>query len=121
MANKIILSADSTCDLSPELKERYQVQYFPYHIILGGQQYMDGVDIQPEDLYLAYREKKQLPKTAAISAILSNGSKKATKSSISTWDLRSLLPIKIAGWRPKSWDMFTSSTRAACPPVWACW
>ena len=69
MANKIILSADSTCDLSPELKERYQVQYFPYHIILGGQQYMDGVDIQPEDLYLAYREKKQLPKTAAISSM----------------------------------------------------
>lgn len=67
MANKIILSADSTCDLSPELKERYQVQYFPYHIILGGQQYMDGVDIQPEDLYLAYREKKQLPKTAISS------------------------------------------------------
>lgn len=43
MANKIILSADSTCDLSPELKERYQVQYFPYHILLDGQQYMDGV------------------------------------------------------------------------------
>ena len=47
MANKIILSADSTCDLSPELKERYQVQYFPYHILLDGQQYMDGVDIKP--------------------------------------------------------------------------
>lgn len=66
MANKVILSADSTCDLSPELKERYQVQYFPYHIILDGKQYMDGVDIRPEDLYRAYREKKQLPKTAAI-------------------------------------------------------
>ena len=69
MANKIILSADSTCDLSPELKERYQVQYFPYHILLDGQQYMDGVDIQPEDLYRTYREKKLLPKTAAISTM----------------------------------------------------
>lgn len=67
MTDKIILSADSTCDLSPELKERYQVQYFPYHIILDGKQYTDGVDIQPEDLYQAYWGKKLLPKTAAIS------------------------------------------------------
>ena len=67
MANKIILSADSTCDLSPELKDRYQVQYFPYHIILDGKQYTDGVDVQPDDLYRAYWEKKLLPKTAAIS------------------------------------------------------
>ncbi len=30
---KIILSADSTCDLDTELKERYHVHYFPLHII----------------------------------------------------------------------------------------
>ena len=66
MANKIILSADSTCDLSPELKERYQVQYFPYHIILGGQQYMDGVDIQPEDLYLCLLYTSPLDIASAV-------------------------------------------------------
>lgn len=67
MPPKIILSADSTCDLSPELKERYQVHYFPYHIVLDGKAYTDGVDITPDDLYRAYWDKKLLPKTAAIS------------------------------------------------------
>ena len=33
---KIILSADSTCDLDEDLKERYNVHYFPLHINLNG-------------------------------------------------------------------------------------
>lgn len=66
MERKIILSADSTCDLGDILKEKYSVNYYPFHIILGDQQYKDGVDITPEDLYSVYREKKILPKTAAI-------------------------------------------------------
>ena len=42
---KIILSADSTCDLDKELKERYHVNYFPLHINLNGKDYLDNVDI----------------------------------------------------------------------------
>lgn len=63
---KIILSADSTCDLDAELKERYQVQYFPLHIILDGKEYLDNVDITPQEIYQVYYEKKLLPKTAAV-------------------------------------------------------
>lgn len=66
MEHKIILSADSTCDLGANLKERYHVHFFPFHILLGEDSYVDGVDIQPEDLYRAWREKKQLPKTSTI-------------------------------------------------------
>ena len=44
-AQKIILSADSTCDLDEELKVRYNVNYFPLHIILNEKQYRDNVDI----------------------------------------------------------------------------
>ncbi len=62
----IILSADSTCDLDTELKERYQVQYFPFHIILDGNDYQDNVDITPNEIYQAYYDKKILPKTSAI-------------------------------------------------------
>lgn len=64
---KIILSADSTCDLGDELKDRFHVSYFPYHIILGNQQFRDNVDITPPDLYETWRKHKMLPKTAAIS------------------------------------------------------
>lgn len=49
---KIILSADSTCDLDEELKERYHVNYFPLHINLNGKDYLDNVDITPEQIYI---------------------------------------------------------------------
>lgn len=64
--SKIILSADSTCDLGEELKKKYNVNYYPFHIILGENQYQDNVDITPDDLYRAYWQRRQLPKTAAI-------------------------------------------------------
>jgi len=66
MNSKIILSADSTCDLNEELKQRYDVHYYPFHIILEEKDYLDNVDITPDDIYKKYYEKKILPKTAAI-------------------------------------------------------
>ncbi len=66
MSSHIILSADSTCDLGDELRARYNVQYYPFHVILDGETYADGVDLMPDQIYEVYREKKILPKTAAI-------------------------------------------------------
>ena len=63
---KIILSADSTCDLDEELKERYHVNYFPLHINLNGRDYLDNVDITPEQVYQEYYDHKVLPKTSAV-------------------------------------------------------
>ena len=65
-AQKIILSADSTCDLDEELKARYNANYFPLHIILNEKQYKDNVDITPEEIYQEYYDHKILPKTAAV-------------------------------------------------------
>ena len=62
----VILTADSPCDLGESFQDRYQLHYYPYHIILDGREYTDGVDITPDDLFRAYRDKKLLPKTAAI-------------------------------------------------------
>ena len=62
----VILSADSTCDLSPELKERYDVRYYPFHIMFRDRDYADNVDIVPKTLYEGYYEDKSLPQTAAI-------------------------------------------------------
>lgn len=63
---EIILSADSTCDLTEELRNQYQVHTMPYHIHLEGKDYIDNVDITPEVLYEAYWKRKALPKTAAV-------------------------------------------------------
>ncbi len=66
MAKKVILCADSTCDLSPELIERYDVHIYPLHVLVGEQSYSDGVDITPDDIYATYEKKGILPKTAAV-------------------------------------------------------
>ncbi|NLM21399.1 MAG: DegV family protein [Peptococcaceae bacterium] len=64
--NKIILSADSTCDFDDYLQKHYDVHISPLHIILGDKQYRDGVDITPDDIFKVYREHNILPKTVAI-------------------------------------------------------
>ena len=66
MAKPIILCADSTCDLSPELIAKYNVHILPMHVTLEEKSYNDGVDITPDDIYAIYAEKKILPKTAAL-------------------------------------------------------
>lgn len=62
---KIILSADSTCDLGDILKERYEVNFQPLHINLGNKQYNDGIDITPDNIYDTFKEHRILPKTSA--------------------------------------------------------
>lgn len=62
---KIIISSDSTCDLSAELKERYDVKIIPLGITLGDKVYRDGIDINPDDIYDHYNKTGELPKTTA--------------------------------------------------------
>jgi DegV family protein with EDD domain len=64
---KVAIIADTTCDLSVELKERYRIKTFPLHIHLGDKEYSDGVDISPDDIYRWSDENKATPKTSAIS------------------------------------------------------
>ena len=45
MASDIVITSDSTTDLSPELRERYNVAISPLGITLGDKVYTDGVDI----------------------------------------------------------------------------
>ncbi len=65
MSNRIVLCADSTCDLSPELCERYNVVINHFAVILDEKEYRDGVDIAPDDIFEAYRTRKILPHTSA--------------------------------------------------------
>lgn len=63
--SKIIISSDSTCDLSAELKEKYGIKIIPLGITLGTQVYHDGVDITPDDIYAHHEKTGELPKTTA--------------------------------------------------------
>ena len=57
--------SDSTCDLSPELIERYDIDILPLHIVLGEEEFLDGKNITPDEIY-AWADKNQTtPKTSA--------------------------------------------------------
>lgn len=62
---KVIISSDSTCDLSPELKERYDVKIIPLGVTLGDKVYRDGIDINPDEIYAHHKKTGELPKTTA--------------------------------------------------------
>lgn len=57
--------ADSTCDLSPELIRQYDIGIIPLYVHLGEEEYKDGVNIWPDDLYKWSDEHGATPKTAA--------------------------------------------------------
>lgn len=66
MTKNVIIAGDSTCDLSRELTERYQIPILPLGINLGGKLYADGVDMDPDRIYAHYEKTGELPKTSAI-------------------------------------------------------
>ena len=64
---KIKIFSDSTCDLTPELIEEYEIGIAPLYVSFGEEVYQDGIDINPEGLYQKVDEYNQLPKTSAVS------------------------------------------------------
>ena len=65
MSVKIL--SDSTCDLSKELVEKYGIEILPLHIVLGEKEYLDGVELGPDQIYEWSDENKTTPKTSAAS------------------------------------------------------
>ncbi|MCR5769495.1 MAG: DegV family protein [Lachnospiraceae bacterium] len=61
----IKILSDSTCDLSKELVERYDIGIIPLHVYLGTQEYLDGVDIEPKKIYEWSDANGATPKTSA--------------------------------------------------------
>lgn len=59
--------SDSTCDLSPELVAKYDIDILPLHILLGDAEFEDGKTITPEEIYKWSDEHKTTPKTSAPS------------------------------------------------------
>ena len=61
----VMITADSTCDLSPKLLERFNIKTIPLTIQLGDESFFDGEGFTPEVMYERYRKDGTLPKTAA--------------------------------------------------------
>ena len=61
----IRILADSTCDLTADLVEKYKIEIIPLFVRLGDEEYLDGVNITPDELYKWSDEHESTPKTAA--------------------------------------------------------
>ncbi len=67
MGKPVVITADSTCDLPPELRERFSVRTVPLTVTLGADSFLDDGSFSPADMYRRYREDGTLPTTAAPS------------------------------------------------------
>ena len=57
--------SDSTCDLTPDLLSKYDIDILPLHILLGEKEYKDGINITPDQIYSWSDANKTTPKTSA--------------------------------------------------------
>lgn len=64
--SKIIISTDSTSDITPELLKKTGIITVPLHVILDEKTYDDLIDITPDDIYAHFEKTGNLPKTAAV-------------------------------------------------------
>ena len=63
----IQIISDSTCDLSKELIDKYNIVILPLHVHMGEEEYEDGVNITPDEIYAWADANKTTPKTSAAS------------------------------------------------------
>ncbi|WP_335869090.1 DegV family protein [Bacillus sp. 2205SS5-2] len=59
----IKIMADSTCDLSQEVLDRYNISLAPLTIHIEGKMYQDRVDIEPDDFYGMMEALSEFPTT----------------------------------------------------------
>lgn len=62
---RIAITAESTVDLTEEIKKDYDIKTVPFTILLGEQTYKDG-EISPEKIFEFVKDTKKLPKTSAV-------------------------------------------------------
>lgn len=66
---KIKVTADSTCDLSPALVERYGITIIPLTVTCDGKSYLDGTEIDPETLLSITEATGGIAATAAVNVL----------------------------------------------------
>lgn len=60
----IKIMADSTCDLSKEIIDKYNIGIVPLNIIIGGKSYKDNVDLSPDEFFEMLKTLDEHPTTS---------------------------------------------------------
>ena len=67
MPRPVCITYDSTCDLTPQLLERFKIRTVPLTIQSGERVFADDGQYTSTELYADYRRNGTLPKTTAVS------------------------------------------------------
>ena len=60
------ICADSVCDLSEDLKQRYDISVVPLYVTKGNETLKDGAEISQKDVFAHYRATGKLCSTSAV-------------------------------------------------------
>lgn len=63
---KVKIISDSTCDLSKELIEKYNISIVPLYVVMNDKTMRDGLEVTPEDIYEYVDKNGKLPSTSAV-------------------------------------------------------
>ncbi len=64
MKHRIALITDSTCDIPEDWRKKYDITVIPLTIIWDNREYLDGVDISPEEFYERLENDPNRPTTS---------------------------------------------------------
>lgn len=67
MSEKIIITSDSSCDLSKELIKQHDIRIVPLHVNFEDVEFDDGVNIDLTKMFAKVETSGKLPKTSAVS------------------------------------------------------
>ena len=60
----VSIVTDSTCDISRESVERFDISVVPAYVLFGEESYRQGIDINPTQFYARLQSSPQLPSTS---------------------------------------------------------
>ena len=66
---KIKITADSTCDLSAQLVQQWDISLMPMHILMGSETLLDGVTVHPADVFAHVQAGGKMSTSAAANLV----------------------------------------------------
>lgn len=67
MSKKIAITTESAADLSKEYQKKFDIHVIPMTVLVGDEEFKDGIDLLPTELFEKSELYSSIPKTAGVS------------------------------------------------------
>ena len=117
MQKSVIITADSTVDLSRELVKRFEIHIIPLTVIVGEESYLDGIDFTPADMYKRYHADGTVDEEPDAWAEFNRIMDLVNSAMTGENPEEAIRELRLPG----SWRACTLWTAVCSPPARACW